>query len=81
LQNLDEEALVGIADRLGGNGPTLGGVFRQLPVLEMQAPIQKIKNGRYRKTCRGFPIREGGEPLALSDMKHSYQFRRLRKSL
>src|SRR5206468_10164820 len=52
----------------------------QLPVLEMQAPTQKIKNGRCRKTCRGFTIREGGEPLALSNIKHSYQFRRPRKS-
>src|SRR5207302_5525917 len=33
-----------------------------------------------RKICRGFPIPERDEPLALSNIKHSYQFSRPRKS-
>src|ERR1035438_5322297 len=35
----------------------------QLPVLEMQAPIQKIRNGRCRKTARGLPTAERDKAL------------------
>jgi hypothetical protein len=42
----------------------------QLPVLEMQAPIQKIRKARCRKTCRGFPMAERDYPFVMPDIKH-----------
>ena len=44
----------------------------QLPVFEMQAPIQKIKNGRCRKTPKGLPMAERDRMLGLSGIKDSY---------
>ena len=44
----------------------------QLPVFEMQAPIQKIKNGRCRKTPKGLPMAERDKRLGLSGIKDSY---------
>jgi hypothetical protein len=46
----------------------------QLPVFEMQAPIQKIRNGRCRKTPRGLPKAERDELLRPSGIKDSYHF-------
>src|SRR5437899_4191611 len=51
----------------------------QLPMLEMQAPIQKIRKGRCRKTSWGLPMAERDKPLALSNIKDSYQFNRPEK--
>src|ERR1035441_7497048 len=38
----------------------------------MQAPIQKIKNGRCRKTPKGLPMAERDKRLGLSGIKDSY---------
>src|SRR2546423_15148180 len=45
----------------------------------MQAPIQKIRNGRCRNTSRGFPMAGWDKPLGLSNIKYSYQFTRREK--
>ncbi len=46
----------------------------QLPVFEMQAPIQKMRNGRCRKTPRGLPMAERDEVLRPSGIKDFYHF-------
>jgi hypothetical protein len=38
----------------------------------MQAPIQKIKNGRCRKTPKGLPMAERDKMLGLLGLKDSY---------
>src|ERR1019366_1951573 len=46
----------------------------QLPVFEMQAPIQKMRNDRCRKTLRGLPMDERDEVLRPSGIKDFYHF-------
>jgi len=43
-------------------------------VLEMQAPIQKIKNGRCRKTSKGLPKVERDKVLEVSGILGFYHF-------
>jgi hypothetical protein len=40
----------------------------QLPVFEMQAPIQKIRNGRCRKTPKGLLEAERNKALEVADI-------------
>jgi hypothetical protein len=49
--------------------------------LEMHAPIQKIRNGRCRKTARGFIMAKRDNALGLSDIKDSQQFNRHKNNL
>ncbi len=60
----------------GAGGPAWPAFLVQLPVLEMQALIRKIKNGRCRKTSSGLPTAERDGALGFLNIQDSNWFNR-----